>query len=376
MEFLPIASSLDLLYLCNIKNENNEKLFIMKLKNILSILFFFVVAVSCSVEDDVIDNSSSIIPEGDVAYVSAAISMDNTLTKSTGNSQDGGTIDADPINSYFFFLLDKDNDVVGVHKGRFENPSSSKEEVKFLAKVNVATKIVAFVNYNETNREKLENCMNYDQIKAYKEYNADYRLKIGEEFISWQGVIGSTSTTENLDKASVEIRVKSYTSIVELVEFKVNDQSGRNLDVKLTKVSLSNLKSEGGSVEGSSFQASPKVVKEGNFAPGYYGDKAENFRTNVYPNTDASKPITLNLTFTVTEGGKTTSYDRNYIINRPSDDSFTNNSGHVYVEAGNWYQLTATVNVKSGFVDCNVVCYTNDWIYDSSSEISGDLIKK
>lgn len=347
----------------------------MKLKNILSILFFFVVAISCSVEDDVIDNSSSIIPEGDVAYVSAAISMDNTLTKSTGSSQDGGTIDADPINSYFFFLLDKNEDVVGVHKGSF-NGSSSSETVKFLAKVNVATKIVAFVNYNENNSEKLEDCRNDEQIKAYKEYNADYRLKIGESSISWQGVTGSTSTTGKLDEARVTIKVKSYTSIVELVEFNVNNQSGRNLDVKLTKVSLSNLKSEGGSVEGSSFQASPKVVKEGNFAPGYYGDKAENFRTNVYPNTDASKPITLNLTFTVTEGGKTTSYDRNYIINRPSDDSFTNNSGHVYVEAGNWYQLTATVNVKSGFVDCNVVCYTNDWIYDSSSEISGDLIKK
>ena len=46
---------------------------------------------------------------------------------------------------------------------------------------------------------------------------------------------------------------------------------------------------------------------------------------------------------------------------------FLKNSGHVYVEAGYWYQLKATVNVTSDLVDCDIVCYTNDWIFDDST---------
>lgn len=368
----------------------------MKRVNILLSLCFLAVMASCSMEDDILDNNSStFVPEESSAFVSATINLGNAQTRSasedtntTGGSNQGETIDADYISNYALFLLDGTGHVVGVHTDSFtrqevedmlnQGGDPSKVKVQFMTKYNVATKAVAVVNYNPDNSENVLACSDKQALLAYKEHNAAYRLKFGEGNINWEGAGSSSSTTEELKPAEVSIRVESCTAIVELVEFAVKYKTDRKPDVKLVGVNISNLKANGGWKESLGIEAEQQFVFDRTKfpqAPSYYGDKGL-FRADVYPNTDGGKTrnsfVTLNLRFSVTEGEVTKTYDRHYIINRPSDSSFTNNSGHTYVKAGNWYQLTATVKVASDNIDCDVVCYTQDWI---SNDITGSLTR-
>lgn len=355
----------------------------MKLKNILSVICFLFVAIACSMEDNILDdNPSKLVPENGSAYISAVINLDGTRTKATaGNSSAPKEYVADAITSCALFLLDSNNKVVGVHTETYENSTATSQEIKFLAKVNVAKKVVAVVNYNPSNSENILACSDYNALKSYMEHDAHYRLKIGEGSIDWTGVVGSSSTTGDLGTAKTSIEVESRTAIVELVEFAVNYKTDRRPVVKLESVSLSNLKTQGGWSEDlmgmttGSFNFDKTTYNLPRDPNNYSSDDSRYpLRADVYPNTDGGgsnqdKFVTLTLTFSVTEGNVSKTYDRFYIINRPTeaDGSFTNNSGHVYVKAGYWYQLKATVNVASDLVDCDIVCYTNDWILDDST---------
>lgn len=345
----------------------------MKLKNILSALCFLFVATACSMEDDILDNNSSqLVPEEGSAYISAVINLGGAQTKATsGSEKDPDGYGADPITSCALFLLDANNKVVGLHTESDETSTATKREIKFLTKVNVATKIVAVVNYNPDNTpENLLACSTYREIQAYKEHDANYRIKVGEETISWEGVTGSASTTGNLDEAKVNITVHSRTAVVELSKFEVRQKGAGVLpEVKLTSVSLSNLKSEVGLYsEGASFETNPfsfpndyLPIAPGSYERGY-------FRQNVYPNTNdgntKNKFVTLTLEFTV-DGKSSPEFKRSYIINRPTDANFTNNSGHEYVQPGYWYRLSATVTVNTGKIDCDIECHVLDWDYKS-----------
>ena len=344
----------------------------MKLKNILSFFCFLAAMASCSMEDDILnDNSSKLLPEEGSAYVSAVINLGNTQTKATtGSSSAPEAYYADAISSCALFLLDATDKVVGVHTETYTGSETSKE-IKFLTKVNVATKAVAVVNYNPSNSENVLACSDLAALKAYMEHDANYRIKIGEGTINWTGVVGSTSTTANLGTGTTSITVKSRTAIVELVKFVVKyEGAGTQPTVKLTEVSLENLKSDGGLYnEGVAFWANPFSFTDNLPAvPAYYGDNA--FRKNVYPNTNNEKPITLKLKFTV-DGKSSSEFERSYIINRPTEGNFTNNSGHTYVEPGYWYQLSATVTVNTGKIDCAIECHVLDWIYQSID--AGDI---
>lgn len=339
----------------------------MKLKNILSVICFLFVATACSMEDSILDdNSTKLVSEDGSVYVSAVINLGETQTKATtGSSNASGESVADEITSCALFLLDANNKVVGVHTETYDESVGTSREIKFLTKVNVATKAVAIVNYNPNNSpENLLACSTYEDIQAYKEYNADYRIKVGEGVISWAGITGSASTTGTLEEVKVDILVASRTAIIELDQFKVNNKgAGAIPEVKLIAVSLSNLKSEVGLFsEGTSFEEGPFQFVNNLPIVGNYENKGY-FCKNVYPNADSQRPITLNLEFTV--DGKKDS--RSYIINRPTavDGSFTNNSGHTYVKAGYWYKLAATVTVNTGNIECAVECHVLDWDYKS-----------
>lgn len=347
----------------------------MKLKNILSVLCFLFIAAACSMEDDVLDgNSSKLVPEEGSAYVSAVINLGGTQTKATtgGASSTPEEYTADAIASCALFLLDSNDKVVGVHTETYTNSNATSQEIKFLTKVNVAEKAVAVVNYNQSNSENILACSNFLALKKYMEHNADYRIKVGEGTIDWTDVVGSTSTTGDLGTAKTTIMVQSRTAIVELVKFAVKfEGAGDHPTVKLKEVSLSNLKQDGGLYdEGSSFSNTAFSFNNNLPAdPDSYGTNGY-FRKNVYPNTDAEKPITLKLKFTV-DGKDSSEYERSYIINRPTSDGFVNNSGHMYVQPGCWYQLSATVTVNTGKIDCAIECHVLDWIYQSIN--AGDI---
>ena len=343
----------------------------MKLKNILSVICFLFVATACSMEDGFLDgNTSELVSEAGSAYVSATINLGSIQTKSS-NSSAPEEYGADAISSCALFLLDVTGKVAGVHTESYASPGTSKT-IKFLTKVNVAAKIVAVVNYNPGNSENILACPDYDALKKYMEHNADYRVKIGEGIIDWTGVAGSTSTTGDLGTVATSITVESRTAIVELVKLSVKSKgAGAHPTVKLTEVSLANLKADGGLYnEGTTIETIPfSFVNNLPADPTYYGDKGY-FRKNVYPNTNSGKPITLKLKFTV-DGKDSSEFERSYIINRPTEGDFANNSGHLYVEPGYWYQLTATVTVNTDKIDCAIECNVLDWDYKSIE--AGDI---
>lgn len=342
-------------------------------------------------EDDILDNSASVVmPQEGNAYVSVAIGLGNAQTKA-GSSNLNGTYGADRIDNCALFLLDENEQVVGFHTEEFaideDNENPSKVTVRFLTKYKVATKAVAVVDYNPNNSENLLDCSNLTDLKAYKEHDANYRIKFGVGDIDWSGVSGSSSTniSPEAKPATVSIEVANHTAIVELVQFSVryDEKSNNHPKVELTEVSVSHLKENGGWFEDIKGIANKTFSFDSRYGlplePGSYNDNDEIYplRVNVYPNTDGGEDgesfVTLHIKFSIQDvKGEPRKEERKYIINRPTGDDFTNNSGegHTYVKAGYWYQLKATVNVHSDYVDCDVVCYTRDWIKNS---INGDL---
>lgn len=337
-------------------------------------------------EDDILDNNASVvIPQEGNAYVSVTVGLGDVQTKATTGSTDPITTnpnDRDYIDRCAIFLLDENENVVGVHAESYGDYQSTRN-VKFLTKYGVAKTAVAVVDYDPYAPEVLLACSSLQALENYKESNAYNRIKFGTGNVNWTGVVGSTSTkdesADNVAQIS-PITVYNRVAVVELAGLSVKYTSDKEPEVQLTKVWLTNLKVKGGWEEDTeeatgSFRFNDNAAYYGlPAAPGLYGNRpggVSQILTYVYPNTIGGKYVTLHLEFSVTENGITKLHEREYIINRPTGDGFVNNNdGHTYVEPGFWYKLYATVNVKSDFVDCDVVCYTRDWVYNKLEDVT------
>lgn len=346
----------------------------MKYNIILSFICVFVSLVSCSMEDDIMDKGTSYpnLSNTGMAYLSFNISANSTATKADvePGTEVGGDYEADRITTCALFLLDANKKVVGLaSKNMTENASTGT--IQILTKVGIAKTAVAVLNYNPSNTtSSLLNSNSLGDIKAYRENDPLYRMKVGESAqIDWSGVVGSSSTTEDVPVVNVSITAKSATSLIELNSFNVvYSGAGDEPVVKLTNVELTNLKAQGGLYD----EADDNTIKS-DYVPMRIPSAEENGHVgaplniikDVYPNTNKTYPVKMRIRFTV--DGKTQdvygkAYEREYIINRPTEAGFTNNSGHTYVQAAYLYSLNVTVKVHTGKVDCAFDCVVKDWL--------------
>lgn len=380
----------------------------MKLKNILSIICFLFVVASCSVEDDTIMNDVTNNIENEItgsAYVSVGVRSGQSATKATeGNaSEPSGYGYSHPIsNCYLLLLDDADNILYRAFKDYGDEPVSSvpANDFKILVKVGSVTKAIAVINASVDFRDKIKVCITLDDLKDKRELDASSILAIGEEQINWEGVNGSESTKIDVPVVNVSgIVAKTRVANVELSKFNIKyfDCDEQSHKVQLENFWLTGMKKgvglydEGGN-ETESESADDEISEIGeNNNLGKLRENEDKYSKEVsdsfihekfiliqelatfryvFPNTNGSQKVTAHLRFSVTTAHGTKYYEREYIVNRPTGDGFTNNSETEYVNPGYWYQLNVTVHVKKDFVDCAFTCSTKDWIYN---EINVDL---
>ena len=382
----------------------------MKLRNILSIFCFLAAMASCSMEDDTMMNDLGGIMEtaGENVYLSVNIGTGTGTTKAsvptTGTAENKPSISGDLINRCILYLLDGDkvlavaDTILKTKEGNDDYTTSL--QMKFLTKFSKnSLKLVAVVNYDGTMKSDYLACSTLSELETIRETNAPIRVMVGQV----DGIkltAGSPSTKDAPTTDAGKITVTPRVACIDLIGFDVKYKTDKHPEVKLTGVYYNNLKKEVGLFdEGKDdfvtgwqqdlnffridldkvydsksnlvdFPKGPLTVEDKEDGTGNCNDKLSLNKSFfvAFPNTNANKPVQMQITFTV--DGK--EYDRTYIINRPADGSFANNTGTKYVNAGYWYRLKATVNISSDKVDCDVVCSTLDWKYN---DLSGDMIE-
>lgn len=378
----------------------------MKLKNILSIIGFLFVVISCSVEEDTIMNDvTNNIEKNEVsgsAYVSVSVKSEQSATKATtGNTGEPSDYEgACLISNCYMLLLNNKNEILYRSFKDYGNESVesvSIEDFKILVKFASVTKVIAVVNASVDFRNEINACTTLDELRDKREFEASSVLSFGEGVISWDGLEGSSSTINGVPVVKVSgIIAKNRVANVELSKFNIKyfDCDENSHQVKLENFWLTGMKESVGLYEeGENTITSESYengeVKQNNFdelrnIQGKYSKEEneefilENFNLNqeqatfryIFPNTNGSEKVTAHLRFSVTTAHGTNYYEREYIVNRPTGEGFTNNSGTEYVNPGYWYLLNVTVHVKKDFIDCAFTCTTKDWIYN---EINVDL---
>lgn len=385
---------------------NDFKYRVMKLKNILSIICFLFVVASCSVEDDTIMNDvTNNIENNEVsgsAYVSVSVKSEQSATKATtGNSSKPSDYEyLHPISNCYLLLLDGANNILyRAFKDWGDSPveNVSFEDFKILVKLKSVTKVIAVINGSSDFRSKMDGCVSLNDLTSIREEDAGSVLSFGEGSINWDGVDGSESTKNGVPVVKVSgITAKFRVANVELSKFNIKyfDCDEDSYKVQLENFWLTGMKSSVGLYSEGEDAIKSEDLGDGKISDNEF-DELRNIEEKyskemnnefilekfnliqewatfryIFPNTNGTEKVTAHLRFSVTTTHGTKYYEREYIVNRPSGDGFTNNSGTEYVNPGYWYQLNVTVHVKKDFIDCAFTCSTKDWIYN---EINVDL---
>lgn len=308
---------------------------------ILVVVSFLLVAVSCSVEDDVYMNDVNkemVQPTNTDVLLSAKLAL-KAETKSSEA--------ADEIENCIVFLLNAQNKVVGVV---FTDDYTSGWEPKFMTKVQTGLRILAIANVDINN---FLSCSDLDGIRAKVLEDASSLPKQGEATVEFGEFEGSKTTTDVHPFTLLNpIVLKQVAARVELKSFQVRyigDESATEKQaVQLTSVELVNAKTCGYlQEEYSDYNENPLSLFNGSVDP---SSDYSNMGMWVFQN-QSSNPTKLRIKFTV-GGVERDDYYREYTINPEGN----NTTGHTQILPGYIYRLNVTVNVdkKVPAFDLNV----------------------
>lgn len=311
---------------------------------ILTVVSFLLVAVSCSVEDDVYMNNnnnieSSVIISDQEAYLSFNINA-NAVTKSNVSTSD--TLSA--VSSCSVVLFSNDNilavmDGVTVVNGELQNCS-------FLTKVRNDLRVAIIANTTQS----FENCPTMEDVRKKVQTQKDLEtlVKYGEAAVSFGDVKGSAST-KDAPKVTVNVTLHQLAAIVELASFNTTFvEDAKVEEVVITKVELRNANvntytdQKGCSKIETLTQTMEMNVKE---------FSKVNFRSY------ASNDVTLSITFKVGDR----EYEKSYKIN-----GGLINSGYIY-------RLNVNMKLNAHDVNMNVELSVADW---TDNTISMDMTEE
>lgn len=310
---------------------------------ILTVVSFLLVAVSCSVENDVYMNDVNkemAQPANVDVLLSAKVAL-NAETKSSKLGEEA----ADEIRNCIVFLLNAQNNVAGVV---FTDNYTSDWEPKFMTKVQDGLHIFAIANVDI---DSFLGCADLNAIRTTVLDNASSLPKQGEANVEFEGFEGSKTTT-NVPTFTLSnpILLKQVAAKVELKSFQVryvgDDSATEKQAVQLTSVELINAKTNGYlQGEYSTCNENPLSLSNGSVDP---SSDYSNMGMWVFQN-QSNNATKLRIKFTV-GGVERDDYYREYTINPEG------NSDHAQILPGYIYRLNVTINVdkKVPAFDLNV----------------------
>lgn len=358
----------------------------MKLKNILSVMCIVFAAVSCSTEDDILNEIGATNPVENKVSNEAYIAFKTFLASgvNTKSIEDGGELAANEaeaaINSCSLILLngdavqavvdgvhvDKDNVIV-----KTASPTAAGDTVKFLVKVNQANYRLMVIANSDT---KFAGCATLSDVESkIQSDNISNLVKVGIKDVTFPtGFEGYASTIESANHpVMTDVVLTQLTARVELKGFNVEFiNNTKPVDITIKKIEVKNINTRsniGNDAinDANGFTSSSKLydngitvystssgIEAGTYVFGDKGNEAIHpFYT--YRNNNISNPLQMAVTYLADGVEKTTRWitinDNNPIQN-----------GYVY-------QLTINAKVTSDEFDCAVQFSTKPWIKHSMS---------
>lgn len=351
----------------------------MKLADIFSILCVLFFACACSSDEgsiyDITGDKDGSAPEAVLAF---QVKSGEVKTKGASETGSDNTI-GQAIQSCSVILF-SGNEILAVEDDA--TVTDGAIGTSFMTKVKEGLKVMVVANSKTTFRS----CKNMNEVKAAfqqeSDFNADGLTKVGEEDVTWSSTGVNAGFDPASSAASVYIQpvvVKQLAACIQLEAFNViYNTNSKPADVHLLSVELLNANyvttTANGEVTGEQALYKNQAWDLGAPSVPVYqnGQAVALSRTPTFysfQNTNAGTPVSMKIKFTV--GNQP--YEKTYVINRPSEGDFINKTGTEYVNPNYLYRLTVNMTVTNKNVDCNIVCYTNDWIHEEGDNISGDV---
>ena len=359
----------------------------MKIKNIIEVLCFLFIALSCSMEDDIlsgVDTKGSAGIDAKEVYASLDLSLlvgnANVTTKSSELTG--------PTNGTEEDMTENEKSVSNCYIAIFKYDSKTKNVGDFLTSYyssngSISESLIFKISKDKSERTDLKivvianaaaSVSKYDLVSAGKISYADLKgktlveapgafVKVGETEIQ-KGDEGNYPDDKggvyvnisekilNLEQPAhtpVEIKLIQRTAAIMLRQFKILKSNGSAYDdVAITCLSLENCKAIG------------KVAGEVSSGENLYvsqsvDDSAK--RLYSYENTTTSQPTTLKIDYVYNNGETgSCSFPIKSRLNETSGPSLAVWAG--YLE----------VTLRNATVDVAVKCVTQDWIFDKDHE--------
>ena len=301
----------------------------MKTRNIITIISIIFAMVSCSTENDILNDMNTNNSNATVEDAVISCSINNVATKALDNTDEA------TIKNACFFLLNKEGDVIGYRTG--------KETATFKTKQEAGMKVLAVANISAATMTTLSTLASRTAIEdvVLNANDLNELPKMGE------------ATAE----ANTAITVNQIAARIDLQKVTVNSLANAN-SVSLTKVELVNQVNEIALNAGNA--KINETAVDANISEtvlGGEGDSATDIATLYTFANDATNATALRLTFT-TDGGKVLTTE--VMIKHDNKD--------VKVVAGYNYQLNISVNITGNNVIPTVTFTVADW-NDSSFSV-------
>ncbi|WP_106831530.1 hypothetical protein [Parabacteroides pacaensis] len=371
----------------------------MKIKNIFSVLCFLFIGMACSMDEELINETTKTDPSvTEKAEVNIKLNVNQTQTKGGVSNPDGTASSENDINNVVVALVDAKGNILEIQStnGTTEEVETDQgkqnvlKDIRFLTKVRENIKAIAIVN----SKRDYTSCKTLYDLYLQTENNPENNpldfVKVGEVLDIFRGYTGSVSTT-NLTPHLVEIPVRQLMARIDFMGFMYTKQpDNANFKVEFVKAEIlnANYKSYVCTGEGTlaagevnpgdykSGQTPYNQTSSGSLVSGsnWYvvGNNPDDssigtpLMTNYsYTNTNANSPVSIRIQFKIDDELCT----KEYVINPPRgytkdgvNYQFANNTGIEYVQAGYLYRFYVKLTVTKNWIESSIACYTEDWI--------------
>jgi len=343
----------------------------MKLKNIAAVVSFLIVAVSCSMEDDVLNEITKSETPNNSNQTEVSLSFDvnlNSVTTRANLIEDGtgGSIETVTDCSVILFENDK---VIGVYDESLV-VNGKLAGARFLVKTGRNYEVYVIGDTEQSFAE----CKTKADVLAIPFDGGDLgrKVKFGKAPVYISS--GTSSALDSNITETIAVELTNLTAQIRLMDVvgDVNDDAevSEGGAVELIKVELLDKNEDynlAGTVNPANFVDETAVSSLLPFTITNRKWEDNNIAEFVtFPNVEGSAQIRL--TFRV---GTDETQTRTYTINRPAGTEdgrvLTNENkknDNNYVNAGCIYQLYAKVSLVGDQVECTLTCYTQDWLYN------------
>lgn len=359
----------------------------MTLEKVTLLAGILFAAVSCSMEDDLINTAPKDKTADGFACITLGVSTKGLDTKA-GSSTTDGTEPSDAIKDCSLIILNEDNTVYAafddlvVESGEIKTAAGANP---FLvqAKVNKSTGKTFQLMVVANTGQSYANCANLTAVKAVVLRAADMNRNVKVSDPQSIDVSGYETLAEAVaDPYSVDLVAQQLTAQIQLDQVNVSFKAGtKAVDVAIKDITLKNRNTTSATIlDDAANKTYDSYIWPGDALPvmtngvATYTDVVNKPFFNTFSNATpaAGKETILSFTLVYNHADGTKEKDFEFAINRPDADDF-DNGAHDYIKSGFVYKVRINASLTSNSIDCSFKCYTLDWL-DNAFEI--DMIEQ